>query len=85
MSNMTPDDAPPFEIPDPYVTLRLVAKDEINKALIQHLALCPFSKDQVPNRLRQMELKFATLVGFMVGSGIIGGTVGALLGKLLPN
>ena len=58
---------------------REAARDEI----IRHLAGCPFAKLAIEERLRKIELRFSALVAFMCGSGLIGGTVGASLIKLL--
>ena len=62
---------------------RLIARDEASKAIIQHLRLCPMADQQIPARLRSLELNFWKLVGFMLGSGALGGATGALLAKLL--
>ena len=36
-------------------------------------------------RVRRMELRFAALLGFMLGSGFLGGFVGGLLSTLLQS
>ena len=59
--------------------LRAVARDEANKALLEHLRLCPFSTFQVETRLRGLEISYARLIGFMGGSGLLGGAVGAAI------
>ena len=62
---------------------RLIARDEASRAIIQHLRLCPMADQRIPDRLRALELSFWKLVGFMVGSGLLGGIGGALLGKVI--
>jgi hypothetical protein len=62
---------------------RLVARDEASKAIIQHLRLCPMADQQIPQRLRSLELNFWKLVGFMAGSGLLGGLAGGLAAKLI--
>lgn len=69
----------------PTTTTRLIAEAAARQVVIEHLGLCPFTKDDVNKRLRSMEIRFGTLLGFMVGSGILGGVSGALLTKLLPQ
>lgn len=51
----------------------------IRRALAEHINNCP-----VAPRVQRMEIKFAALVGYMVGSGFIGGMAGAaIVGKLM--
>ena len=68
--------------PDIY-TIRAVVAEETRKVIIEHLNLCPFAKFDIESRVRTMEQRWAALIGFMLGSGILGGTAGALLTKLL--
>lgn len=70
------------EIPPIHLT-RLIAREEANRVILQHLSLCPFSTDEVSRRLRAIETRFATLIGIMIGSGILGGMSGALFTRLL--
>jgi len=63
--------------------LRLIVRDETNKLLLSHLQLCPFVKNKIEERTRTLETKLATLLGFMVGSGLLGGVTGAGLTSLL--
>lgn len=69
----------------PAETIRLLARKEAEQVIMQHLSLCPFSQDGIQRRLREIETRFGTLVGFMIGSGLIGGATGALLGKLIKQ
>jgi hypothetical protein len=68
---------------EPQNLTRLIARDEANRAILQHLKLCPLAEQDVADRLRSLELSFWKLTGFMVGSGILGGGTGALLSQLL--
>ena len=82
MPNPNPDPPPPD--PD-LITQRAIhaAREEINKTLIQHLKLCPFFAQDVETRLRNVEINYAKLVGFMAGSGVLGGAASGLIIKLL--
>ena len=55
----------------------------LKKAGRNHIGLCPFAKQNVEDRLRILETSFAKLIGFMLGSGALGGATGALLSHLL--
>lgn len=66
-------------------TLRLIARDEIGKALITHLSLCPLAGEDVSHRLRTLEISHARLIGYMVGIGLISGATATLAGKLVPG
>jgi len=64
-------------------TIRLIAREEAEKILMTHINLCPFSKADVEKRMRGIENRFGILIGFMAGSGMLGGISGALFTKLL--
>lgn len=64
-------------------SMRLIAKSEAERVIMQHLALCPFATEQVGHRLRTLEISYARLIGFMAGSGLIGGTAGAAIVKAI--
>jgi hypothetical protein len=68
---------------DQYNEMKIVAKETAAEVIIQHLKLCPFADLQIERRVRTIETRYAALVGFMLGSGILGGTAGALLTKLI--
>ena len=53
--------------------------------VIEHISLCPFAGSKVEERLRSLETSFARLIGFMIGSGLLGGITGAGLSKLIGN
>ena len=53
----------------------------IDRALYKHQSLCP-----VVVKVNRLELRFAALVGYMVGSGVIGGAAGAaVMARLLGS
>jgi hypothetical protein len=60
---------------------RLIARQEANEAIIEHIGLCSFNKSQVEQRVRTLEMGYARLTGFMVGSGILGGASAAIVTK----
>lgn len=46
------------------------------------LAPLPARVDGVEMRVQRIELRLATLIGFMIGSGLLGGAAGAALVKV---
>lgn len=56
----------------------------IQAAIDRHSDHCSLQSEQIPERLRNLELRTATLIGMMIGTGTLGGTIGAALIKLLP-
>ena len=50
----------------------------IDHALAKHEKRCPLA-----GRVRSLEIRFATLVGYMIGSGLVGGAAGAVVAKML--
>jgi len=62
--------------------MTLIAKQQIEASIMQHLALCPFAVADVERRLRMAETSFARLSGFMLGAGLLGGTAGAAVAKI---
>ena len=67
----------------PNFTTRMIAQDEARKIILQHLDLCPFADLKIEERVRAIETNYARLTGFMVGSGLLGGAVGAGISKLI--
>jgi hypothetical protein len=76
------DDQEGITLP-PTSTTRLLARDEADKAIMRHLHLCPFSVDTVNVRVRKLETSFARLIGFMIGSGLLGGVAGSIVAKIM--
>ncbi|HUX01406.1 MAG TPA: hypothetical protein VMY35_10555 [Phycisphaerae bacterium] len=66
-------------MPDPVISEPLDEWVErvIDRALLKHAASCPVS-----HRVTKLELRFAVLVAFMLGSGVVGGAIGSLLSKV---
>jgi len=64
--------------------IHLIAREAANAAVIQHLNLCPVIQARVDERLRAVEVSQARLIGFMIGSGLLGGTAGAIVSSFLP-
>ncbi|HOD84659.1 MAG TPA: hypothetical protein PKG77_24850 [Phycisphaerae bacterium] len=50
----------------------------IDRALAKHAETCP-----VADRVRVLEIRVAALIGYMVGSGVVGGAAGAVIAKLM--
>lgn len=50
----------------------------IEKTIMKHQMQCPLF-----DRVRLVEMRFAYLLGYMVGAGVIGGAGGALVAKLI--
>jgi hypothetical protein len=63
--------------------IRLVARDEAEKAIVQHLHLCPLNSQEVISRVRAVEITLSRLIGLMIGSGIAGGATSTFLTHLL--
>jgi len=49
----------------------------IDLCLLKHAENCPLKA-----RVSKLELRFAVLVAFMLGSGVVGGAIGSLLSKV---
>lgn len=70
---------------NPRMATRLIAEAAARQVVIEHIGLCPFSKVDVERRLREIETNYARLIGFMIGSGILGGAAGAIVSKIWPH
>jgi hypothetical protein len=67
----------------PIQATRLIAREECISLIAAHTASCTLVRSQIEERLRKTETSLAKLIGFMMGSGLLGGLSGALLAKLL--
>jgi hypothetical protein len=67
----------------PISATRMIARDEAHQVILEHIRLCPFAVDNVNNRLRNVELNLSRLIGFMLGSGLLGGVAGSIVAKLM--
>lgn len=50
----------------------------IERAVSKHVSACP-----VHEKVQRLEIKWAQLVGFMLGSGTLGGVAGSVISKVL--
>lgn len=50
----------------------------VEKAIAKHIETC-----QVRKKVDKLELRFAAFVGFMLGSGLLGGAIGGYLVKVI--
>jgi len=66
----------------PQTVSRLIAEAAARQVVMEHIRLCPFAGSKIDERVRTLETSFARLLGFMLGSGIIGGATAASLAKL---
>lgn len=55
-----------------------IVESTAKRVIAEHVATCPLS-----SRIMQLEVRFSALIGFMVGSGLLGGVGGGLLVKML--
>ena len=60
--------------------VREIAREAATTALAEHQKQCKISA--VEERVAKVEIRQATLVGFMAGSGVLGGLAGALVSGL---
>ena len=63
--------------------VRLISREIANEQIVEHLHLCPFAADKVSDRLRNVEISMGRLIGFLLGSGALGGAAGAIVHALL--
>jgi len=64
---------------------RAIIREEARKVIKEHLILCPFAQLDIEERIRKQENRFHLLVGFMLGSGVLGGAAGAVVFKALGS
>jgi len=62
---------------------RLLAEAAAHQVVMEHIRLCPLAADNISQRLRTLEISFGRLIGFMFGSGLLGGASGALISKII--
>jgi len=81
---MSPNDPAPGTVPLERWA-ELVAEHAAQRAIEKHIDLCPLPRKVAENevRIRKLELSRATLLGMMIGSGVIGGSVAKLLAGLI--
>lgn len=64
-------------------TIRLIARDEAEQMILRHITLCPFANLNIEKRLRNVELRFSTLIAFLLGARGLGGLAGGIAAKLI--
>ena len=82
MDQSNPQPTEHLEVPTT-TWLRQIAREEARTEITHHMTLCQFAADRIAERTRSLEVKLATLLGFMAGSGLLGGITGAALIKAL--
>ncbi len=75
----TPANQPNLPENDPAHPLAMIARREAYDVIKEHLTLCPFAALHIEERIRNVEMNYAKLIGFMTGSGILGGAAGATI------
>ena len=67
------------------VPLGTWAEELIERALARHIASCPVAPRmlEVERRAERIEVSFARLIGYMVGSGLLSGGAVVAIGKLV--
>ena len=79
---MTNEDLHKIEVPlDDFI--REIAQSAARQVIAEHIVTCPLVISHVFDRMTTLENRFSLLLGLIVGSGILGGTAGAMLAKLL--
>jgi hypothetical protein len=81
-TGQTPDEG--IEL-SPATQIDLIAMRASRLAILEHIKLCPFNIFGIEQRVRSLENRFALLIGYMLGAGLIGGTAGAFLIKTLAH
>lgn len=69
----------------PRTATRLIAEAAARQVVMEHIRLCPFAGSKIDERVRSLETSFARLIGFMFGSGIIGGATAAGISQLFSR
>ena len=64
--------------PSVTVPLDQWTEELIKRTIQEHANLCP-----VRDRVEKLELRVASLIAFMIGSGTLGGLAGALLTRMI--
>ena len=75
---MADDQQPAIKVPlENWV--REIAREAAWTVIKEHRQECHI--EQVEKRVGQLEVRVSTLIGFMAGSGLLGGLAGALLSR----
>lgn len=68
-----------------WTSIHQASTEDARKIVAEHEASCPFSKLKIEERVRSVEMRFTTLIGFMAGSGVLGGVAGGAIFKALGH
>lgn len=65
--------------------VKQIAREAAQEVIKEHVATCQtaIAFPASVERLRKLEIKTSTLIGFMAGSGALGGGIGAIAAKLM--
>jgi len=75
---MANDQQPAIKVPlDAWV--REIAREAARTVIIEHKQDCHI--EQVEKRVGRLEIRFSLLIGFMAGSGVLGGVAGGLIAR----
>jgi hypothetical protein len=66
-----------------WTSIHQAAAEEARKIVTEHSSQCPFAMLKIEERVRTVEMRFTTLIGFMAGSGLLGGVAGGAIFKAL--
>ena len=66
-----------------WTSIHQAACEEARKVVAKRGDECPFTKLKIEERVRSVEMHFTTLIGFMAGSGLLGGVAGGAIFKAL--
>jgi len=68
-----------------WTSIHQAASEDARRIVAEHVSVCPFTVLKIEERVRTVEMRFTTLVGFMAGSGLLGGVAGGAIFKALGN
>lgn len=63
--------------------IRLIVREEVAALIAEHRTTCPLTAENIPKRIRDIEVAHAKLIGLLAGSAALGGGVGSLIAKLI--
>ena len=66
-----------------WTSIHQAAAEESRAIIREHVLACPFTSLKIEERVRNIEMRFTTLIGFMAGSGLLGGVAGGAIFKAL--
>jgi len=63
--------------------IRLIVREEVAALIADHRNTCPLIAENIPKRLRDIEVAHAKLIGLLAGSAALGGGIGSIIAKLI--